>query len=102
MTWRPGSYGKRDANEHLIIAVLREAGAVVVPLVRCPFDLLVAYRGQWHVLEVKDGAKPRSAQKLTTKEREFIDMLGNRAIVHVVHDVNEAMRAVGIIGLWSN
>lgn len=62
---------KVDANQAEIVAALRKVGASVTPIHMvgsgCP-DLLVGFGGRTLVLEVKDGAKPPSARKLTDDE----------------------------------
>lgn len=62
---------KVDANQGDVVAALRKIGASVTPIHMvgqgCP-DLLVGFRGRTLVLEVKDGAKPKSARKLTDDE----------------------------------
>ena len=88
---------KVDANQPAIVAALRRAGASVTPLHMvgngCP-DLAVGYRGENHMLEVKDGAKPPSARKLTPDEADWHqNWRGSSA---VVKDVAEAFAAVGI------
>jgi hypothetical protein len=45
--------------------------------------------GIWAVLEVKDGSKPPSAQKLTPAERLWISL--QHAPVHVVTNEAEAL-----------
>ena len=58
---------KVDANHGAIVATLRKQGAQLQSLaaigVGCP-DLLVSYGGVNVLMEVKDGDKPRSAQRL--------------------------------------
>lgn len=65
---------KVDANQTDIVAALRKIGATVQPLhgvgSGCP-DLLVGYRGVNYAIEVKDGAKPPSARKLTPDQVEW-------------------------------
>lgn len=70
---------KTDANQTDIVATLRKIGATVQPLhgvgSGCP-DLLVGYRGadgvaRNYLVEVKDGAKPPSARKLTPDQVEW-------------------------------
>lgn len=36
----------------------------------CP-DLLITFKGQWHVVEVKDGSKPPSRRRLSSKQIEW-------------------------------
>ena len=59
---------KVDANQTEIVKALRQVGASVQSLAAtgkgCP-DLLVGIRGLNFLIEVKDGAKPRSDRKLT-------------------------------------
>ena len=90
---------KIDANQPAIVAALRRAGASVQPLHSvgggCP-DLMVGYRGLTYAIEVKDGAKPPSARKLTPDQIEW--HAAWRGHVDVVTGVDEAFRAVGIKG----
>jgi len=63
---------RRDDNEKEIIAAMREAGAYVKQINdEGLFDLLVSYRGETMLIEVKDGAKPPSARRLTDAEAKF-------------------------------
>ena len=65
---------RRDDNEKEVIAALREAGAYVKQINdEGLFDLLVSYRGETLMIEVKDGAKPPSARRLTEAEQKFHD-----------------------------
>lgn len=88
---------KVDANQPAIVAALRQAGASVAPLhmVGSGFpDLAVGYRGVNHLLEVKDGAKPPSARKLTPDETEWHATW--RGSVRIVSSVPEALAVLGI------
>ena len=91
---------KVDANHSEIVAALRKAGAEVQSLATigqgCP-DLLVAHRGVWHVMEVKDGSKPPSAQKLTPDEVSWHGRFGWHATVWTVRSVDEALAAIEAI-----
>lgn len=60
----------KDANQPEIVDGLRAIGCTVVVL-HAPSDLLVGYRGRNVLLEVKDGAKPASAKKLTADQLIF-------------------------------
>jgi hypothetical protein len=70
---------RRDANEGDIIKAMRAEGAYVKVINdEGLFDLLVAYTGpsgfqHTLLLEVKDGAKPPSARRLTPAELKFHD-----------------------------
>lgn len=63
-----------DANQVAVVAALRAAGATVQHLhavgAGCP-DLLIGIGGANYLLELKDGAKPASAQKLTPDQVAF-------------------------------
>lgn len=87
---------RRDANHAEVRDTLRRLGCLVLDLGSvgkgCP-DLLVAFRGQMVLLEVKDGKKPASARKLTPDEVEFHAEWKGYATV--VSSVAEAMKAVG-------
>jgi hypothetical protein len=63
---------RRDDNEQDIIKAMREAGAYVKQINdEGLFDLLVSHRGETLLIEVKDGAKPPSARRLTEAELKF-------------------------------
>lgn len=68
---------RRDDNEKEIVSAMREAGAYVKVINdEGLFDLLVAYTGpsgfeHTLLIEVKDGAKPPSARRLTDAEAKF-------------------------------
>ena len=94
-----------DENQAVIVQALRKAGAKVY--VSSSFgggfpDLVVGYQGRWVLLEVKDGAKPPSARKLTKDQEKFhAEMTG--LPLFVVESIGAAFRAVGIKdaeGLW--
>ena len=65
---------KVDDNQMDIIKALRGIGASVQPLHYvgdgCP-DILVGYQGENILLEIKDGAKIKSAQKLTADQKKW-------------------------------
>ncbi len=89
---------KVDSNQPDIVKALRQVGARVQILSSvgkgCP-DLLVAYRDQWHVLELKDGAKVPSKQVLTDDEERWHDEFGQQAPVHICNSVESALRIIG-------
>jgi len=90
---------KVDANQSAIVSALRKIGATVQPLHTvgkgCP-DLLVGLRGMNLLLEVKDGSKPPSGQKLTADQVVWHrDWCGQ---VEVVNSVEQALIAVGTYG----
>ena len=57
-----------DANQAVIVKELRDRGALVVVLGQ-PVDLLVGYRGEWALVEVK--ASSRS--KIQPSQIKFLD-----------------------------
>lgn len=86
---------RRDANEAELIRALTSVGARVWQLDR-PVDLLVGYRGAWHLLEVKDGAKPLSARILRPDQQAFFSTcMEMRLKAAVVVSVQEALQAIG-------
>lgn len=86
---------KIDANQPEIVAALRKIGCTVQILSSvgkgCP-DILVGYRGRNFLLEIKDGAKSVSAQKLTPDQVEWHDLWNGQ--VNVVNCVDQAIEIV--------
>jgi len=92
-------YGKTDANQGQLVEFLRTIGAQVQSLASVGGgvpDLLVAFRGRWYVIEIKDGSKPPSRQKLTEEEQEWHDRFSEFADVHVAKDEQDIARILGI------
>lgn len=82
---------RRDLNEAEIVRGLRAAGAFVKAINDAgTFDLLVFHNGQTILMEVKDGAKPPSARKLTTAEQKFHDEWPGDNL-YIVNSVAEAL-----------
>jgi len=83
---------KTDRNQQEIIDALRKIGCTVVSTHTqhkgFP-DLVVGYRGVNYLIEVKDGQKPPSAQKLTPQQVKFFDEW--RGQVTVVNSVEQAI-----------
>ena len=89
---------RRDTNETEIIKALRECGAYVKSINdEGTFDLLVCYRGETLLLEVKDGAKPPSARRLTDAEQKFHDEWpgSNLWIVTSVQEALDLLKTCG-------
>ena len=84
---------KIDDNQKAIVNVLRQLGASVQSLAAtgkgCP-DLLVGYHGINYLMEVKDGDKVLSKQKLTIDQEHWHSLW--RGSVHIVKSVDEALK----------
>lgn len=87
-----------DANQAEIVKALRQAGATVQSLATAGDgvpDLLVGFRRQTVLMEVKDGSKPPSARDLTDDQVDWhINWRGGALVV--VTSVDEALTAIGI------
>jgi Holliday junction resolvase len=88
---------KVDANQPEIVKELRKIGAFVQSLASigkgCP-DLLVGFRGKWHLFEVKDESKPVAKRKLTADEIAWIWEASKRGPVYVVESTEQALKIV--------
>lgn len=91
-----------DDNHSDIVKALERVGVYVIDCshVGSGFpDLLCAYRGRWTLIEIKDGAKSPSRRKLTPAQTIFhAEALAKGCKVHVVENVEQAVRLVGTIG----
>lgn len=89
---------KVDRNQPEIVAALRRVGADVFSLAAVGNgipDLLVGFRDQTVLMEVKDGTKPPSARQLTDDQIEWhAAWRGGRCVV--VANVPEALAAIGV------
>lgn len=82
-----------DDNQNDIVAALRKAGATVRIISQgegIP-DLLVGFRGETMLMEVKDGNKPPSARTLTDAEKKFFDDWRGGLLV-IVESVEDALK----------
>lgn len=87
---------KTDANQDQVVSALRAAGAIVQSLAaigKGVSDLLVNFRGSLFLLEIKDGSKVPSKQKLTKAQLEWHQFWP----VKVVNSPEQALRAIGAI-----
>lgn len=85
---------KVDSNHLEIVKALRSFGAFVLDCsaLRNAFDLLVAYNGNIYIVEVKNGALPPSARKLTSGELECKERFESVGVTyHVITSVEEAI-----------
>lgn len=89
---------RTDRNQTEIVTALRKVGAKVYSLaaVGCGLpDLLVAFRGDTVILELKDGTKPPSARQLTDDQIKFhAEWTGGP--LFIVNSVGEALAAIGV------
>jgi hypothetical protein len=89
---------KVDENQSLIVKALRSTGAFVQPLHMvgqgCP-DILVAYRGEWYLIEVKDGSKAPSQRKLTSDEEAWHGKASCHAPVFIAETIDDALHVIG-------
>lgn len=86
---------KVDDNQSEIVKALRDIGATVQPLHAvgdgCP-DLLIGYRGRNILIEVKDGRKKPSDQKLTDAQIDWHNAW--RGAVSVANSIDAAIDVV--------
>jgi hypothetical protein len=86
---------RADDNIKEIVEALRKAGALVWYIGR-PFDLLVRHQHKWIVLEVKNR---KGKNQFTCQQQGDLKLLaakeGMQDAVYTVHDVEEALEAVG-------
>lgn len=91
-----------DDNQSEIVRAIQRIGAYVIDCshVGSGFpDLLVAFRGRWTLIEIKDGEKPPSRRKLTPAQTIFhAEAVAKGCKVHVVENVDQALRLLGSIG----
>lgn len=89
-----GQFQRRDANEAEIIEALRRAGVWVRQMhSSAGFDLLCAWNGEIHVVEVKQHGGKLTADEL--KVYEAFHLIG--CAYYVVHNADEALAIFGII-----
>jgi len=88
--------GRRtDANQATIVAVLREVGASVVDLSAVGKgvpDLLVGYRGQTYLLEVKN----KAGRNRITADQEVFYAWWRGVETVIVYNERDALTAIGI------
>lgn len=87
---------KVDLNQMEIVATLRKIGATVQSLATvgngCP-DLLVGFRGINYLMEIKDGEKVPSAQKLNPDQIKWHDKwCGEVCVVTSIDEAFEVLR----------
>jgi hypothetical protein len=92
---------KTDANQAEIVATLRMVGATVQPLHAVGGgvpDLLVGFRGQTYLIEVKDGRKPPSERRLTPDQVKWHgEWRGQVAVAEWPEDALSTIGATGSV-----
>ena len=86
---------KIDANQNEIVKSLRQVGCTVQSLASTGKgvpDLLIGFRGHNLLFEVKDGAKPKSARKLTPDQVVWHEQWNGE--VYVVESVDQALEII--------
>ena len=65
---------KVDANQPEIVKALRKLGwyVLIISQLKNCCDLMISKNGRTIAIEVKDGAKPKSTQKLSEGEKKFM------------------------------
>ena len=90
---------KIDANQEAVVTALRTAGATVQSLASVGKgvpDLLVGYKGQTLLMEIKDGFKAPSARLLTEDQLRWHHNWKGGALA-VVDNPDAALRMIGVI-----
>lgn len=86
---------RTDANQKVIVQAFRDMGATVQVLSDvgkgCP-DVIVGIFGINLLVEIKDGEKPLSQQKLSQKEKEFHEKWKGQ--VCIINSVDEAFNLI--------
>jgi Holliday junction resolvase len=91
-------YAKVDANHCQVVSALRAAGASVQSLAAVGKgvpDLLVSFNGVNLLMEVKNGNKSKSAQKLTEDQIKWHGAW--QGPVCIVDGPEAALRMIGVI-----
>lgn len=90
---------KVDANQAEVVKALRAAGATVQSLAAVGDgvpDLLVGIAGKTALIEVKDGAKVPSAQRLTSDQLAWHGAWQGGTLA-TVNSVESALRVLGVM-----
>lgn len=87
-----------DDNQREIVKAFRDMGATVQILSAigkgCP-DLLLGWRGQNYLIEIKNGKKPPSGQRLTEHEQKFFDSWKGQ--VCIINSIDNAVLFINSI-----
>jgi len=89
-----------DANQAEIMYSLRDipgCKVAVTSMVGNGFpDIVVAWMGKNYLFEIKDGAKPPSARKLTPAERKFHAKWQHAGQIDIVTCIEDCWKVLGI------
>ena len=90
---------KIDANHEAVVLALRSAGATVQSLAgvgKGVPDLLVGYKGQTLLFEIKNGFKPPSKRLLTEDQLKWHGSWKGGALA-VIDSPDAALRMIGVL-----
>ena len=90
---------KIDANQTQVVESLRAAGATVQSLAAVGQgvpDLLVGFRGQTVLMEIKDGRKPPSERRLTEDQLKWHGAWQGGPVA-IVDGIDAALRILGVL-----
>lgn len=90
-----------DVNQPAIVKIFRELGCSVLILSDlgkgCP-DILLGFRGKNYLIEIKNGARPKSGRTLTPAEMRFFE--GWLGQVDIIASEDEAIEFIKIRLRW--
>jgi len=90
---------RKDDNHNEIVRALISVGAIVIDLSGIGDgvpDILVGFRGQTLLLEIKDGSRSPSKRKLTEAQLKFHGNWTGGPLA-IVDSVEAALRMIGVI-----
>ncbi len=92
---------RKDSNHRTLTEAVRAVGAVAIDCTGDPsigFDEIWLFRGSVWLIEIKDGAKVKSARKLTQNEaKRHNEAQTVDCTIHVVESVLEALALIGAL-----
>jgi hypothetical protein len=83
-----------DANQKEIVEGLRKLDAYVLitSQLKNAFDILVGYKGNTYIIEIKDGSKPEKQRQLTKGELKCMEGFQKVGVkYHVINSLDEAI-----------
>ena len=92
---------KKDDNHDEIVDEFKRLGCGVKDVHDLPnfVDIIICYKSATVMVEIKDGAKPASARKLTSGEKKFSDEWiakgGKWACIETIEQANELVKSIG-------